>query len=112
MFKLFTPLCLILCLASCGASSPWQEASSKNKGTTPVLSQAERDKLKQVLDSQPESAKARYKYRHPFETLDFIGVKPGQIVVEALPGGGWYSSILGPYLGKHCLLYTSDAADE
>ncbi len=41
---------------------------------------------------------ARDVYRHPVETLEFFGLKPGQTVVEITPGGGWYSEILAPYL--------------
>lgn len=41
---------------------------------------------------------ARDAYRHPVETLEFFGLKPGQTVVEITPGGGWYSEILAPYL--------------
>ncbi|MEL6752848.1 MAG: methyltransferase, partial [Pseudomonadota bacterium] len=43
--------------------------------------------------------KARYDARNPVETLAFFEVEPGMTVVEALPGGGWYSKILIPYLG-------------
>ena len=41
---------------------------------------------------------ARDKYRNPFTTLTFLGVKPWHTVVELWPGGGWYSEILAPYL--------------
>ena len=41
---------------------------------------------------------ARDKYRHPAETLAFFGVKPTDTVVELVPGGGWYTEILAPYL--------------
>lgn len=57
------------------------------------------DALAAILDAQPEETKARYGARHPAETLAFFGVEPGMTVVEALPGGGWYSKILIPYLG-------------
>jgi len=57
-------------------------------------------KLRSALDAQPDEAKARYQYRHPEETLTFFGVEPGMTVVEILPGGGWYTKILLPYLGK------------
>ena len=43
-----------------------------------------------------EADKARDQYRHPAETLKFLGVKPGQTVVEISPGGGWYTEILAP----------------
>src|SRR5204862_3769915 len=35
-------------------------------------------------------------YRHPVDTLNFFGVKPGNTVVEIWPGGGWYTEILAP----------------
>ena len=57
------------------------------------------DRLARVLEDQPENLKARYDARHPRETLAFFGVEPGMTVVEALPGGGWYTRILLPYLG-------------
>lgn len=60
----------------------------------------ESDRLAMVLDAQPEEIKARYPHRHPRETLAFFGIEPGMTVVEALPGGGWYTRILLPYLGS------------
>lgn len=56
--------------------------------------------LQKVLDSQSEETKARYPYRNPAETLTFLGIEPGMTVVEVLPGGGWYTQILAPYLGS------------
>ena len=57
------------------------------------------DPLAAVLDAQPDDVKARYQYRHPQETLEFFGIEPGMTVVEGLPGGGWYTKLLLPYLG-------------
>lgn len=64
--------------------------------------------IDEVLAAQPEEVKARYQYRHPKETLEFFGIKPGMTVVEALPGGGWYSKILLPVLGKDGKLIGAD----
>jgi predicted methyltransferase len=66
------------------------------------------ERLAAVLDAQPEEVKARYRYRNPAETLDFFGIQPGQTVVELLPGGGWYSKILLPYLGADGQLIGAD----
>lgn len=41
---------------------------------------------------------ARNQYRHPAETLDFFGIKPGMTVMEITPGGMWYTEILAPAL--------------
>jgi predicted methyltransferase len=37
-------------------------------------------------------------FRHPMETLSFWGLRPGQTVLELMPGRGWWSVILAPYL--------------
>jgi predicted methyltransferase len=47
------------------------------------------------------SNRARDVYRHPAATLTFFGVQPQQTVIEIVPGGGWYSEILGPLLNDH-----------
>ncbi|MGK0441161.1 MAG: putative methyltransferase [Pseudohongiellaceae bacterium] len=41
---------------------------------------------------------ARNAYRHPVETLNFFGIKPGMTVLEISPGGLWYTEVLAPAL--------------
>jgi predicted methyltransferase len=36
--------------------------------------------------------------RHPVETLEFFGLKPGHSVLEYGPGEGWYTELLAPTL--------------
>ena len=55
--------------------------------------------MEKALASQPDEVKARYIYRNPKETMNFFGIDEGMTVVEALPGGGWYTKILMPSLG-------------
>jgi predicted methyltransferase len=57
-------------------------------------------RLKTIIAGDHRTPKyaARDKYRHPFETLIFLGVQPDMSVVEIWPGGGWYTEILAPYL--------------
>ena len=43
--------------------------------------------------------RARDAQRHPTETLAFFHVGPHMKVGEYAPGGGWYSRLLGHYLG-------------
>lgn len=43
--------------------------------------------------------RARDQFRHPAETLAFFQVAPDMKVGEYAPGGGWYSRLLGHYLG-------------
>lgn len=69
-------------------------------------------KLAAILDAQPDEVKARYGARNPAETLAFFGIEPGMKVAEALPGGGWYSKILLPYLGEEGALVGAHYPDE
>lgn len=52
-----------------------------------------------------ESNRARDQYRHPLETLAFLGVRPDQTVVEIWPSGGWYTEILAPLLRDKGVYY-------
>lgn len=49
-------------------------------------------------DHRSEDNRARDRFRHPAETLRFFGIRPDMTVVEVIPGGGWYTEILAPYL--------------
>ncbi len=69
---------------------------------------ADAARLVSVLAAQPEEMQARYAYRHPRETLEFFGIAPGTVVVEALPGAGWYTKVLLPYLGSEGHLIAAD----
>ena len=51
-----------------------------------------------VAGAQRSAAdRARDPARHPVETLQFWGVKPGATVLEISPSGGWWTEILAPY---------------
>lgn len=56
--------------------------------------------LEKAVDNPTRSAefRARDRYRHPLETLQFFDVKADMTVVEIWPGAGWYSEILAPLL--------------
>lgn len=54
-----------------------------------------------------ESDRARDKNRAPLETLKFLQFKEDMTVLELLPGGGWYTKILGPVLEEEGKLYLS-----
>ena len=49
-------------------------------------------------DWRPRDERARDGWRHPLETLSFMGLKPGMTVVEVWPGAGWYTAILATFL--------------
>ena len=81
----------------------------------------------EILDSQPsmvesiqaaleherrtDSEKDRDKNRNPKETLEFLGIEADMSVLELMPGGGWYTKILGPILDPKGKLYLSIGAE-
>jgi predicted methyltransferase len=62
--------------------------------------QADDEVLRTAIAGSHRSAanSARDGARHPYETLQFFGIKPTMTVVELTPEGGWYTEILAPYL--------------
>jgi predicted methyltransferase len=50
-------------------------------------------------DHRSDENRARDKYRHPKETLQFFGFRRDMAVMEVSPGGGgWYTEVLAPTL--------------
>ena len=48
-------------------------------------------------DHRSDENRARDKYRHPKETLQFFGFRQDMAVMEVSPGGGgWYTEVLAP----------------
>jgi predicted methyltransferase len=88
--------------------------------STLVVADADVDgaRLRAALAGAQRSAanRARNAARHPYETLRFFRLRPGQTVVEIAPGGGWYTEVLAPYLREDGRLYAAhepaDAPDE
>jgi len=78
-------------------------------GEIPVMDQAFATKLNTVLasDTRGTENKARDGFRHPRETLSFLGIAPGMTVIEVNPGAGWYTEILAPLLKDSGTLVTA-----
>jgi len=115
MFKVLVPLVTILALSACSdkaaqtapeeetlptSEQVLEEGEAASAGEALAATLQDENRLSNILMAQPEKVKARYVYRHPQETLEFIGVEPGMTVIEALPGGGWYSKVLLQHLGS------------
>ncbi|MEM9323573.1 MAG: methyltransferase [Pseudomonadota bacterium] len=103
--KHWITLATLLLIAGCGdkATTDVADTTTEAEAAAPADDSASGDAvspLQATLDAQPEEAQARYIWRHPGETLEFFGIEPGMTVVEGLPGGGWYTKILLPYLGS------------
>ena len=58
-------------------------------------------------DHRSAEHRARDRYRHPAETLQFFGVGPQMTVVEVWPGAGWYTEVLAPLLHERGKLYAA-----
>lgn len=83
--------------------------SSEATADDPVMS------LKAAVASEErsEANRARDPYRHPFETLEFLGVKDGMAVVEIWPGGNaWWTEILAPFLKDRGRYYAAESGAE
>lgn len=107
-----------LILAGCGGSQPPAATSNPTAAATPAPAaakpadqpaappppQAAEQPFSQKLDTvlagswRSDKNKARDQYRHPKETLEFFGLKPGMKLIELTPGGGWYAEILAPLM--------------
>ena len=81
-------------LAACDERRP-EKAAPPAKGGPMTIAQAAAGAWRAPAD------KARDRWRHPVESLEFWGLKPGMEVVEFWPGAGWYTDILAPYLADN-----------
>ena len=95
MKKYATGLCLVLlCTAAGAADQPVHPPPPMSARTMAA------HKLDAVIAGswRSEKNRARDKYRHPKQTLEFFGARPGISLIEITPGGGWYAEILAPLL--------------
>jgi predicted methyltransferase len=69
----------------------------------------EASQLDQLVQAshRSEANVSRNNARHPAQTLDFFGLKPDMTAIEILPGGGWYTEILAPFLKDEGKLYAA-----
>ena len=120
MIKLATNislLALVGLLCACGdeqATAPASKIAVEPTITEEIVAATptaiEPRTLADILATRDDAAQARFQFRHPQQTLEFFGIKPGMTVIEALPDSGWYSKILLPYLGKEGQLIGVDYA--
>ena len=87
-------------LAGCAVLSLLAAACTTADAGTAQPSETQDMALRNAIGASTRTAAntARDRYRHPFETLRFFGVRPSDTVVEIWPGGGWYTEILAPYV--------------
>ena len=86
------PLLLLLSAAPALADHHATISASALTKSDPALAAA-------VADPRRNEDRARDAFRKPAETLSFFQISPTMKVGEYAPGGGWYSRLLGLYLG-------------
>ena len=71
------------------------------------------DKVNAALasDARSDAERARDANRKPLETLRFFGLRDDMKVIELVPGGGWYTKVLGPVLRERGQLYVALGAN-
>src|SRR5262249_50301166 len=75
-------------LAACGRSRPAADAPPEGS-------------LAWAIDGSWRIDAERDQWRHPLQTLLFWGLEGDMNVLELLPGRGWDTAILAPYLAPH-----------
>ncbi len=91
---------IVLPLAACGDRADDSGDPAPEEGS-----------LQWALDGPWRIEAERDTWRHPLETLQFWGMQPNMSVLEVLPGRGWYTAILAPYLahgGGHLTVASFD----
>ncbi len=96
MKKLLLPL-IIGCSLTAGLS---QAATFSEDVKSAMKSEIRSDKDKE-----------RDRNRRPVQTLEFLGIQSDMKVLELIPGGGWYTSLLAPALKDKGQLYLGVASD-
>lgn len=106
--KLVFAALMALVLIACQPAAEEADKTAVPEAAGQAVDATSSKQLAAVLAAQPEETQARYKFRHPQETIEFFGIVPGMTVVEGLPGGGWYTKVLLPYLGTDGHLIGAD----
>ncbi len=93
----------LLSLAGCSNDKAEQTAISEPEPQAETIAPATLQNV--IAHERRGDEKLRDPFRHPQETLEFFGIKPGQHVAEIWPG--WYTKILAPYLAANDGTYTA-----
>jgi predicted methyltransferase len=83
-------------------------------GASPVRASTRADRRLAAIVNGPQRSpdnKARDRYRHPLECLAFWKLKPGMVVADVQPAGGYWTEIVAPYLAQTGGRYIAAMAD-
>ena len=97
-FAAGTVLVLILAGSACLPALATPTFPQAAKANAPGQEQ-DQDFLQLAADNPARSPqnKARDKWRHPVESLTFWGIRPGDVVLEMDPGGGYWTEVLAAF---------------
>jgi predicted methyltransferase len=70
--------------------------------------QATRMKTALMSPERPQADKDRDAARKPIETVQFVGIKTGQTVVEMMAFGGWFTEVLSAAVGPTGKVYAQN----
>src|SRR5580693_5261068 len=70
-------------------SAPGAPSAASNAGVAAAVADSNR----------PDADKLRDANRKPVQTLEFLGVKPGEQIAELVPGGGYFTRIFSKAVG-------------
>jgi predicted methyltransferase len=105
-----TSLALLATLAACSKTE--QQAAEVTTPAAEAPAATENAIIVAVnSDTRTSEDKARDRFRHPAESLEFWGLQPGMTILEVQPGGGWWTEILAPYAQATGGKYYATGAD-
>jgi predicted methyltransferase len=67
--------------------------------------QATRMKAALASPNRPQADKDRDAARKPIETIQFLGIKSGQTVIDVVAAGGWFTEVLSAAVGPKGKVY-------
>jgi predicted methyltransferase len=94
-FPLFSAACAMAAIALCAACTHAPGAPSTPAYITAAVADSNR----------PDTDKQRDANRKPAETLEFVGVHPGELVGELLPGNGYFTRLFSVAVGPKGHVY-------
>lgn len=97
--RLFSLLATGTLLCTVSSASLLAQTSTPAPVPTPAITAAVAD------PARPAADKARDAARKPAEAVAFAGVKPGDIIAEIAPGGGYFTRILAKAVGPQGHIY-------
>jgi len=88
------------CGATDGAGAPDSGAEAEKAVAPAASAGADITALEAIVAARSDDDKVRDEWRNPVETLAFFGVEPDDTVIEVLPGRGWYTRVVLPYVAE------------